>query len=56
MIGVRIGGYTITGQLGEGGMGAVWIAENERLGKRIAVKVLLPQFCRSPQIVERFEA
>ena len=56
MIGVRIGGYTITSQLGEGGMGAVWIAENERLGKRIAVKVLLPQFSRSPQIVERFEA
>jgi len=56
MIGVRIGGYTITEQLGEGGMGAVYVAENPRLGKRVAVKVLLPQFCQSPHIVERFEA
>ena len=37
-------------------MGAVYVGENPRLGKRIAVKVLLPQFCQSPQIVERFEA
>jgi serine/threonine-protein kinase len=36
----RIGRYTITKRLGEGGMGVVFLAEREDLGSRVAIKIL----------------
>jgi eukaryotic-like serine/threonine-protein kinase len=55
MIGTRIGSYEIKKQLGQGGMGAVYLAEHGRIGNRKVVKVLLPEYSQNEQIVRRFE-
>jgi len=55
MVGRRIfGQYTITKKLGEGGMGAVYLARQEAIDQEIAIKVLLKEAARSPEIVQRF--
>ena len=53
-IGDRVGPYRLRGKLGEGGMGLVFVAEHEVLGKRAAVKVLLPQYSQNQEFVRRF--
>ena len=47
--------YRIEALLGEGGMGAVYLAEHMLMRKRLAVKVLHPEMTRMPEIVARFE-
>ena len=54
MIGARMGNYRLIKKLGEGGMGIVFVAEHELMGKVAAVKVLLPQFSQNSDIVRRF--
>src|SRR5262245_45850963 len=49
-----IGGYRVVDKLGEGGMGTVYAAEHELLGKRVAIKVLLTEHSRNPELVQRF--
>ncbi len=46
--------YKLTKKLGEGGFGAVYLAEQVDLGRRAAVKILHPQYAREPSVVERF--
>ncbi len=46
--------YRIASKLGEGGMGAVYEGEHLLIRKRVAIKVLHPQFASSVDIVARF--
>jgi DNA-binding response OmpR family regulator len=50
----RFGNYRILSQIGQGGMGAVFLAEHVLLGKEVALKVLLPELSRSKDNVARF--
>ena len=49
------GRYRILRQLGEGGMGAVYEAENQRILRQVAIKVLHADVSQDAATVERFE-
>ncbi|MBE7453911.1 MAG: protein kinase [Kofleriaceae bacterium] len=49
-----IGGYRLERKLGAGGMGQVFVAVHPQLGYRVALKLLLPELSRQPEIVARF--
>jgi serine/threonine-protein kinase len=54
MIGQSVGNYVIQRQLGEGGMGVVYLAEHPRIGRKVAIKVLLRELSANAQAVTRF--
>ena len=51
---VLAGKYRLERELGRGGMGAVIAARHEQLAQRVAIKVLLPEYASSPDVVARF--
>jgi Tol biopolymer transport system component len=55
LIGARFGSYTIRSLLGIGGMGEVYRAHDETLGREVAIKVLSPAFTTEPERHARFE-
>jgi serine/threonine protein kinase/Tol biopolymer transport system component len=55
MIGAALANYRITAALGEGGMGQVWRAEDTKLGREVALKVLPEEFAQDPERMARFE-
>ena len=55
MIGKTISNYRVTSELGKGGMGEVWRAQDTRLGRDVALKVLPDSFAQDPERLERFE-
>lgn len=55
MIGSTLSHYRITAALGAGGMGEVWRAEDTKLGREVALKLLPEDFASDPDRHARFE-
>ncbi len=55
MIGKSLGHYQITNQLGKGGMGEVYQAKDQILGRNVAIKVLPEEFAKDADRVARFQ-
>jgi Protein kinase domain len=53
-VGETFGGYRIESLLGGGGMGTVYLATHERLARKVALKVIAPQFAHDPEFRARF--
>ena len=54
MTGEQISHYKIVEQIGSGGMGRVWQAEDLTLGRMVALKFLAPELASDPQALDRF--
>jgi serine/threonine protein kinase len=55
LIGRELGPYKIEKLLGVGGMGEVYLAHDAKLARKVALKILPPQFTSDPERIKRFE-
>ena len=53
LIGESLGPYKILELLGAGGMGAVYLGEDTRLGRKVAIKVLPEEYASDPERLAR---
>lgn len=51
---MQIGSYILLRELGEGGMGKVYLAQHLRIGQLAVIKSLLPQYAQNEKVVQRF--
>ena len=54
MIGQKLAHYTVLDRLGAGGMGEVYLARDEHLGREVALKILPEEFSADEKRVARF--
>lgn len=54
-VGTRFDRYQILSPLGAGGMGEIYLAQDTRLGRKVAIKLLPDQFTQDPDRLRRFE-
>ena len=54
MLGELLGSYRVLSLLGEGGMGRVYMAEHIKLGRKVALKLLRPEYAVKRDAVRRF--
>jgi len=54
MLGERFGSFKAVARLGIGSMGEVFLAEHQRIERRVAIKVLAPQRTHDAEMVRRF--
>jgi len=55
VIGEIVSHYRIIGKLGDGGMGIVYLAEDSRLGRKVAIKFLPLKLSENERAVQRFQ-
>ena len=55
MIGSTLSNFEIKSKLGEGGMGEVWLAEDTKLGREVALKLLPADVAGDADRLARFE-
>jgi serine/threonine protein kinase len=55
IIGTQLGPYAITQKIGKGGMGVVYLAQDTRLDRPVAIKMLAPKYTSDSQQRERLK-
>src|SRR6476659_11060219 len=55
MLGRTISHYQIKSQIGEGGMGVIYEAEDTNLGRHVALKFLTPALAGDENLLQRFQ-
>jgi predicted Ser/Thr protein kinase len=53
LAGRQVGNYVVQRELGRGGMGVVYLAQDVRLARTVAIKVLSPAYSQSPTVRQR---
>ncbi len=54
LVGKKVGCYEVVGEVGSGGMGIVYKAVHEKLGRTVVLKMLAPHLSNNPEMKARF--